>query len=111
MICVRLQTKKVQEDSVLARQHMEELVGYMREYVADTKLKTSGVIFYVNVTHALNMQPIVINVVNDYTVGTDVIDLHDDWQYTKFKVNEAYKYFVARSKKQDTEAKLKDDDD
>ncbi len=107
MVCVRLQTKQVLEDSVLARQHMEELVGYMRDYVADTKLKTSGVILYVNVTPALNMQPIVINVVNDYTVGTDVVDLHDDWQYTKFKVNEAYKYFIARSKNKNSEGKRK----
>lgn len=107
MICVRLQTKQVMEDSMLARKHMEELVGYMREYVADTKLRTSGVILYVNITTALNMQPIVVNVVNDYTVATDVVDLHDDWQYTKFKVNEAYKYFIARSKDQKSSAKRK----
>lgn len=110
MVCVRLQTKQVMEDSVLARKHLEELVTYMREYVAETKIKTSGIILYVNVTNALNMQPLVVNVVNDYTVATDVVDLHDDWQYTKFKVNEAYKYFIARSKKKKTESKLKSED-
>jgi 5-methylcytosine-specific restriction enzyme subunit McrC len=110
VLCVRLQTKELLDDSALGRKHMEELVESMREYVKEHKVKVAGCIIYVNTDKTkLNLQPITVNVVNDYTVGEQVIDIHDQWRFIANKINTCYKMFIERAKKM-SKGKAIDDD-
>ena len=99
ILCIRLQTELVLEDSTLGRKHMEELVEYMQEYCADNKIAASGCIIYVNTDKTkLNLQPITTNVIQGYMVGEQIVDLHDQWRFIANKINDCYKYFIQRSK-------------
>ena len=99
LLCVRLQTKQVKEDVKLSRKHMEELVEYIRKYAADHKINTSGCLLYINTDkNKLNLEPITTNVIQDHTVGVQVIDLFDQWRFIANKINDCYKYFIQRAK-------------
>lgn len=99
VMCVRLQTELLLDDATLGRKQMEELVSYLREYAKEYKVKPSGCIIYVNTDKTkLNLQPITINVINDYSVGEQVIDMHDQWRFIANKLDDVYKYFIQRSK-------------
>lgn len=99
ILCVRLQTELVLEDTTLGRKHMEELVKYIQDYCTDHKVNASGCIIYVNTDKTkLNFQPITTNVINDYTIGEQIVDLHDQWRFIANKINDCYKCFIQRSK-------------
>lgn len=99
LISVKLQTKELLDDATLGRRHMEDLVLGLREYAKDNKVKVSGCIVYVNTDKTkINLQPIMMNVVNDYSVGIQVVDIHDRWNYVANKINDCYKIFIERSK-------------
>lgn len=99
LISVKLQTKEVLNDSTLGRKHMEDLVFGIRDYAKDNRVKVSACIIYVNTDKTkINLQPIMMNVINDYSVGIQVVDIHDRWNYVVNKINDCYKLFIARSK-------------
>lgn len=99
LLSVKLQTKEMQKDSTLSKRHMEDLVLGLREYAKDNKVKVSGCIIYVNTDkNQINLQPILMNIVNDYPVGIQVVDIHDRWDYIANKINDCYKLFIERSK-------------
>lgn len=99
IVMIRLQDEQSLEDSTLGRKRLHELVKYLREYKKLFKLKTSGVIVYVNIDkNKLNLQPITVNNVNDYMVGETVVDIHDQWRFITNKIDDAYKYFIQRNK-------------
>lgn len=111
LICVRLETEQLIQDSKLARQHMEEMVTYIREYIKEHKVKTAGCILYVNTDKTkLNLKPMTVNVVNDYMIGVDTIDLHDQWRFIANKIHNCYKYFIERGKSNKSASQLADED-
>lgn len=111
LISVKLQTKDLLDDSTLGRRHMEDLVLGLREYAKDNKVKTSGCIVYVNTDKTkINLQPIMMNIINDYSVGIQVVDIHDRWDYVANKINDCYKLFIARSKAMNNSTSVKNND-
>lgn len=99
VILIRLQDEQMQKDGTLSKQRLNELVGYLREYKKQYKMKVVGTIMYINTDkRKLNLQPITINMVNDYMIGETVIDMHDQWRFIANKLEDVYKYFIAKEK-------------
>ena len=99
VIMVRLQDEQMLTDSTLGRQRLYELVKYLRDYKKSYKVKTAGVIIYVNINkNKLNLQPITVNNINDYMIGETTVDIHDQWRFITNKIDEAYKFFIQRDK-------------
>lgn len=109
LMSVKLQTKEVLDDATLGKRHMEDLVFGLRDYAKDNRVKVSGCIVYVNTDKTkINLQPIMMNVVNDYSVGIQVVDIHDNWNYIANKINDCYKIFIERSKSMHGHGKIDD---
>ena len=99
VICVRLQDELVMEDTTMTRKHSEELAKYLREYSAEHKIKAGGCLMYVNIDkNKLNLQPITVNVVNDFLIGETIVDIHDQNRFITNKIKDCYKYFIARTR-------------
>lgn len=99
VLCIRLQDEVVLDDKTLPRKQINELVKYLREYNKLYKTKASGCLIYVNIDkRKLNLNPITVNVVNDFSVGEIIIDIHDQWRFITNKLNDIYKYFIQREK-------------
>lgn len=99
VICIRLQDELVLEDSTLTRKHSEELAKYLREYSTEYKVKASGCLMYVNTNkNKLNLQPITVNVIDNFMIGETVIDIHDYNRFIANKIRDCYKYFIARAR-------------
>lgn len=99
IIMIRLQDQQMIDDPKLSRIRLEEMVGYLREFKSDNKLKTAGTIMYVNTdSRKLNLQPITVNNVDGFMVGETTIDIYDQWKFITSKITDAYKYFIQREK-------------
>lgn len=99
VLCIRLQDELLLEDNTLARKQINELVKYLREYKKLYKVKVSGCLVYINTDkRKLNLNPITVNMVNDYMVGETTIDIHDQWRFITNKLDDTYKYFIQREK-------------
>lgn len=99
LICVRLQDEKLLDDATLGRKQANEMVKYLREYMKTYKIKVSGCLVYVNTDDKkLNLNPITINVIDDFVVGETTVDIHDQWRFISNKLEDTYKYFIQRGK-------------
>ena len=99
VLCIRLQDEKVINDSTVGKRHLIELVGALREFHKEYKIKPSACLIYVNTDKSkLNLQPITINNVNDFMIGEQTIDIHDYWRFITNKLSDCYKYFILRGK-------------
>lgn len=100
MISIRLIDEHIMDNVKLKRKQMEEMVFHMREYRKLYKIKPSSCIFYVNTDkNKLNIEPLTVNVIDDYAIGESTIDIHDQWRFIENKLKDAYKYFIFRGKK------------
>lgn len=99
VIMIRVQDEIMFRDPKIIRIRLEEFVEYLRQYKADNKVKVAGTVVYVNTVEGkLNLQPITVNNINDYMIGETIVDIHDQWRFIENKLNDAYKYFIERSK-------------
>lgn len=99
LILIRFQDEQMLQDSTLGRKRLYEIVKYAREYSKAYKIKTAGVILYINTNkNKLNLNPITVNSIDDYMVGESTIDIHDQWRFITNKVDDAYKFFIQRDK-------------
>lgn len=99
VILIRIQDEQMKRDTTLQRQRLYELVKYLREYKKNNKIKTAGCIMYINTDkNKLNLDPISINMINDFMIGETIIDIHDQWRFIANKIDDAYKYFIAKEK-------------
>lgn len=97
LICVRLQNELVIEDTTLIKKHYEELVRYLREYSTIHKSKASGCLMYVNINkNKLNIEPLAVNIVNNFIIGETVVDIHDHYKFITNKIKDCYNYFIKR---------------
>lgn len=99
IISIRLQDELVLGDSTIGRKHINEMVKCLREFSSINRIKPSGCIIYVNVDkNKINLQPININNVNNFLVGEQIVDIHDQWKFVANKINDCYKYFIQSGK-------------
>ena len=99
VIGIRLQNELFFEDPKLVKVFQNDMVRHLREVKDEYKLKTNGVMIYVNPDKTkLNLQPITMNNVDGYMIGETVVDLHDQWRYIEVKLKDAYDYFIGRAK-------------
>jgi hypothetical protein len=99
VLMIRLQDKKMLEDSKIGRARLNELVSYLRIYKHDRSIKTAGTIIYVNTNkNKLNLNPITVNNIDDFMVGETIVDIHDQWRYIAGKIDDAYKCFIGKAK-------------
>lgn len=97
LICVRIQNELLIDDQTLGKKHINELVEYIRNYKKEYKLVTAGCLVYINIDKSkINLQPITVNNIKDFMVGETIIDLHDQWRFIENKLNDIYKYFLAK---------------
>lgn len=99
VICIRPQTELLFEDPKLTKIHQQEFVRHLRDVKDEFKIKTSGVLMYVNLDKTkLNLQPITVNNIDGYMIGETIVDIHDQWRYIEIKLKDAYDYFIGRTK-------------
>lgn len=97
---IRLQDELAMNDNKIRRKRLDEMVGYMREYMARTGTKASGVIVYVNTDrNKLNFEPMTVNIVENFPIGETIVDIFDQWRFIENKLNDPYKYFIERFNK------------
>lgn len=86
-------------DPRVTKARLQELVTYTQEYNKFFRVKTAGVIVYVNTNpKKLNLSPITVNSIDRVFIAETVVDIYDQWRYIKNRVDEAYKYFIQKSK-------------
>ena len=99
VLCIRLQDENMLKDSTIGKKHLFELVGALREFHKEYKIKPSACMIYVNTDrNKLNLQPITMNNVADFMIGEQTVDIHDYWRFIANKINDCYKYFILRGK-------------
>lgn len=103
VILVKLQSDKVIQDNTISKRNLNELVEYIREFKQTNKIRVSGALIYVNTNKKrLNLQPILVNNIKGFMIGEQTIDIHDQWRFIKIKLDDAYKFFIARYKNRNT---------
>jgi len=99
ILLIRLQDELAEKDIKVVKQRQEEFVNYLREYKKENKVTVSGGMLYINTNpNNLNLKPMTTIVVDDYSVGEIVIDIYDQWRFIVNKINDVYKYYIAREK-------------
>lgn len=98
---IRLQDEKAlrNEDNILLKRS-HEFVKYMREFKVDHGTVVNGTMIYVNIDNRkLNLQPMNINVYDDYAIGELTVDIYDQWRFIENKLEEPIKFFIQRSER------------
>lgn len=99
VLIIRLQDEFAKKDIKVIKQRQEEFLGYLREFKKENKLKVAGGMIYVNTNpNNLNLKPMTTLVIDDYSIGETVVDIYDQWRFITNKVEDIYKYYIAREK-------------
>lgn len=107
VINIKLQDELILEDNRIQRRHLENFVADIREYKVRYKEgDVSGCLVYINIDKSkLNVDPISMNLIDDISVGTLVIDLYDQWRFIANKLDDIYNYFLGRTSRRKNIAK------